>query len=48
VGGVGDVAGHHLDPLPAVAGQLIQGVSAAGGGQHVRARLLQHAGEPRA
>jgi hypothetical protein len=45
---VGDVAGHHLDPLAALAGQLVQQVGAAGGGQHVRARLVQHAGEPRA
>ena len=48
VGRVGDVAGHHLDPLAALAGQLVKEIGAAGGGQHVRARLMQHPREPRA
>jgi hypothetical protein len=48
VRGVGDVAGHHLDPLAALAGELVQQAGAAGGHQHLRTRLLQHAREPRA
>ena len=40
VGCVGDVTGHHFDPVAALAGQLAEQVRAAGGGQHVRARLM--------
>ena len=46
--GVGDVAGDRLDPLTALAGQVVEPVSAAGGGQHVRAACVQDSGEPRA
>jgi hypothetical protein len=43
---VGDVAGHHLDPLAALAGELAEPVAAAGSHQHVRTCLVQHAREP--
>ena len=46
--GVGDVAGDRLDPLAALAGQFVEEVSAPGGRQHGRARLVQDAREPRA
>ena len=45
---VGDVAGQHLDPLAAFAGQFGEEVCPAGSGQHLRTRLVQHAREPRA
>jgi len=46
--GAGDVAGHHVDPLATLAGQFVEEVRPAGGGQHLRSRLVQHAREPRA
>ena len=48
VRGVGDVAGHHLDPFAALAGELAEQIGAAGGHQDLRARLMQHPGGPRA
>jgi hypothetical protein len=45
---VGDIADHHLDPPATLASQFIQTVRAAGGRQHLRPRLVQHAREPRA
>ena len=45
---VGDVAGHRVNPLAALAGELAEQVSPPGCHQHFRARLVQHAREPRA
>jgi hypothetical protein len=43
---VGDVAGDGLHPVPAMLRQLLEAVSAAGGGDDVGAGRVQYAGEP--
>jgi hypothetical protein len=43
---VGDVAGDGLHPVPAALLQLVETVSAAGGGDDMGAGRVQYAGEP--